>query len=290
MARILFLNIFAFCFLQGAEVSAFGAGDLNSPTPYGLTSAEKHILTNKTKLDKFGNSVNSISERIEAIESIIEGDSKKLHDTKIKVNNLEQNDIKNIKLAIEKLVEDQVQIIENQEKLKQSIDSLTKLLNSINSAYVSQNELKSNMSQFVTKKEFDKLISVLDKGGVKTASSSKSKADMMEEGRALFKKKYFTKAIPIFEELIRLNYKPAESNYTLGEMWFVRKKYKKAISYFKQSALLYDKGWWMPNLLLHSAISFEKINDLDNAATFYSTLIDMYPDSQEAQVAKKNIK
>lgn len=308
-------------FVSAKEVSAFGAGDISSPNPYGLTSTEKHILHNKNKLDKFDTSVKtvrttieSLSERIDGLESILEGDSKKLHDnvnnlnqviqtTTLHSRQLEQSktdtvqlriDIDNIKLVIEKLLEDQQVIIQNEEGLKKDLstlkkhqDSLTKLVNSINSVYVSQNELKSNMSQFVTKQQFDKLVSLIEKK--KKKSSSKSKKQMMEEARSLFKKQHFTKAIPMYEELIQLNYKPAESNYTLGEMWYVRKKYKKAISYFKQSALLYDKGWWMPNLLFHSAISFEKINDLDNAATFYSTLIEIYPDSKQAKEAQKNI-
>ena len=69
-----------------------------------------------------------------------------------------------------------------------------------------------------------------------------------------------------------------------------KKDYDKAISYFKTSAMLYDKGWWMPKLLLHSAMSFEQKNDIDNAANFYNTLINIYPDSKEAGIAKKNLK
>jgi TolA-binding protein len=40
---------------------------------------------------------------------------------------------------------------------------------------------------------------------------------------------------------------------------------------------------------LHSAISFENIKDLENAASFYSTLINVYPNSTEAQTANKNL-
>jgi len=38
--------------LFSAEESAFGAGDLENPTPYGLTSSEKVILKNKESLHK----------------------------------------------------------------------------------------------------------------------------------------------------------------------------------------------------------------------------------------------
>merc|ERR1711879_943659 len=113
------------------------------------------------------------------------------------------------------------------------------------------------------------------------------KKAMINEAIRLFKKDYFTKAIPIFEELISVNYMPATSNYYLGEIWYYRKKYDDAIRHFKTSAMLHDKASYMPKLLLHSAISFEKTKDFSNAANFYSSLIDIYPDSKEAKTATK---
>lgn len=112
---------------------------------------------------------------------------------------------------------------------------------------------------------------------------------MMDEAVRLFKKDYFTKAIPMFEQLVASNYKPAANNYYLGEIWYYRKKYDDAIRHFKTSAMLYDKASYMPKLLLHSAIAFEKTKDFSNAANFYSTLIDIYPDSTEAKTATKNL-
>jgi TolA-binding protein len=111
----------------------------------------------------------------------------------------------------------------------------------------------------------------------------------MKEAKEQYEKKYFKYAIPKFEQLISLNYKPAESNFYLGQMWYVRKKYDLAISHFKKSAILYDKAAYMPTLLLHSAISFEKTKDKENAKSFYSTLIDLYPDSKESKIAEKNL-
>ena len=156
------------------------------------------------------------------------------------------------------------------------------------------------MEQFVTKEEFDKLKKLVIKEepsqNLPKESSQLSKedltlsnAELLEKAKDLFTKDYFTPAIPIFEDLIAKNYKPAESNFYLGEIWYYRKRYNDAINYFKKSALLYDKASYMPKLLLHSAISFENIKDLENAASFYSTLINVYPNSTEAQTANKNL-
>lgn len=96
--------------------------------------------------------------------------------------------------------------------------------------------------------------------------------------------------MPIFKHLIKEKYRPAESNFFVGEIKFYRRKYKEAISYFKTSMLLYDKSKYLPKLLLHSAISFQKLKDNENARNFYSTLIDIYPESDEAKEASKKIK
>jgi TolA-binding protein len=46
----------------------------------------------------------------------------------------------------------------------------------------------------------------------------------------------------------------------------------------------------MPELLLHSAIAFEETNDLGNAVNFYTSVIDIYPNSKEAKEAEKKLR
>jgi TolA-binding protein len=304
------------------EVSVFGAGDLDSKTPYGLNSAEKNILKNKKILGNIDSKVKdvkltieSLSERIDGLESIYEGDSQKLNQSVLKMNelikNIEENttlvqkhstDIENLKTVTSQILAIQEEFIaenkKNIDSLKSAIKKLTDITNTINSSYISDKEFEKNMSQFITRAEFEVLKKSL---GMKTSSktttnansnklsSFKDKKSMMDEAIRLFKKDYFTNAIPLFEELIAANYKPATNNYYLGEIWYYRKKYADAIRHFKTSAMLYDKASYMPKLLLHSAISFENTKDFVNAANFYSSLIDIYPNSKEAKIAVKNL-
>lgn len=313
------------------EVSVFGAGDLNAKNPYGLNSSEKHILKNQKKLNSLTSNVSdvkllidSLNKRLEGLESIYEGDSSKLNATVLKMNQLMKKvdlstdvatknsaDTEEIKNVSEQLLnmkeETDKEVRKSISTLKRAVSKLSKLVNKINSQYVSENELKSNMNQFVTRAEFEALKKAV---GVKSTSSSKASSTPVSvtkvenENKELtatdrrklsasakddYKKRNFTSAIPKFEQLVELNYKPAEGNYYLGEMWYVRKKYDLAISHFKKSAILYDQAAYMPTLLLHSAISFEKTKDKENAKSFYSTLIDLYPSSSESKIAKKNL-
>jgi TolA-binding protein len=54
--------------------------------------------------------------------------------------------------------------------------------------------------------------------------------------------------------------------------------------------MLYDKAKYLPKLLLHSAISFKKIGDNENAKNFYNTLIEIYPKTKEAKEALRKLK
>ena len=304
--------IFLFVSASFAETSMFGAGDLNSDTPYGLTKTEEVIVKNKKiviknekKLKKTNTQLQDLNERVDGIESLLEGESLKLNKVFISLNkNIDEfklysqnttDEIQTNKESISKIensINADIQTIQSQIKnnneniktIKESFDKITKLVNEINNNYV-------------TKKEFNKLISLLDKqetkSNVKTVAKTvkkKSNAERLKEAKLLFKKDNFTKAIIIFEDLISKNYKPAESNFYVGEIKYYRKKYKDALYYFKNSMTLYDKASYLPKLLLHSAISFEKTGDNENAQNFYSTIVDIYPESNEAKEASKKIK
>lgn len=123
---------------------------------------------------------------------------------------------------------------------------------------------------------------------IKNDFTTDDKVKLLNEAKKEFDEKNYNSAIPKYEKLVKANYKPAESNFYLGEMWYMRKKYDLAIYYFKKSAVLYDNAAYMPILLLHSAVSLENIKDKENAKSFYSTLIELYPSSDEAKIAKEN--
>ncbi|WP_323659723.1 tetratricopeptide repeat protein [Aliarcobacter butzleri] len=292
------------------EVSVYG----DSSASYNLTSTEKHILKTQTsvsnlssKLDEINSLVNSINSRLNGLESTYEGDSARLNS---KLNELQRNGVSSDLGSNNDSTANQSDL----NALKAALTKLTALVNKINSEYVSSTELEKNMQQFVTREEFEAVKKAM---GVKTSSvaptkttetksasiddsssstvsigevkTAEDKAKLMSEAKKDYDAKAYTTAIPKYEKLIEVNYKPAENNFYLGEMWYKRKKYDTAISHFKKSAMLNDKAAYMPTLLLHSAISFENVKDKENAKSFYSTLIELYPNSSEAKEAKTKL-
>ncbi|QOP45351.1 tetratricopeptide repeat protein [Sulfurimonas paralvinellae] len=284
--------------LFGSEPSAFGAGDLSSPEPYGLTSSEKVILETKDKLKKVASKsksqasqLDSLRERIDGLQSIVESIGRNTHNNKINLEKLKDEEDTSMANTTEyqtRLSESIQQNKKELEELKASLLEVSKLLDDINARYVTKDEYNTLVTSV---NNFKALVSKELKSGKKISgkASKTSSADLYNLAKKNYDKKYYTKAIANYEELIKRNYKPAYAHYMIGEMNYKRKNYAKAISYFKKSSQLYAKAKYMPNLMLHTAISMEKTGDRAHAKSFYKAIIAKYPTSKEAQEAKRRL-
>jgi TolA-binding protein len=300
---ILAFSVFS-TILSCSEPSAFGAGDLTNPSPYGLTSNEKVILDTKTQLKKVAiksnnqdNKLNSLRDRIDGLQSIVESLSRKSHTNKLSIEKQNELIVENSKnndefqSRIEELAQSNTEKLNN---MKLVLKEMSKILDEINAQYISRSEFNTLVDDV---NNFKKLMAKELKTTTRTSStkSSKSKFSSMsnkeiyDKANAYFKKKYYTNAIEYFEYLIKNNYKPAYSHYMIGEMYYKRKNYANAISYFKKSSSLYSKAKYMPNLMLHTAISMKKTGDRQHADAFFNAIVSKYPNSAEAKEAKKYI-
>lgn len=284
-------------FLISAEPSAFGAGDLTSSNPYGLTSKEKVILETKKKLKKVAvksnnqaNELDSLRDRLDGLQSVIESLSRKAHNNKVKIQQQEELHALSDKSSneYEKRLSEIVQTnSENIAKQKILITQISQLVDTMNAKYVSKdalNALVNDVNNF--KALVAKELSSKSKKSSNSKLSGMSSAKVLKQADAYFKKRYYTNAIENFEYLIKKHYKPAYSHYMIGEMNYRRKNYANAISYFKKSSSLYSKASYMPNLMLHTAVSMSKTGDKAHAKTFFEAIVAKYPHSAEAKDAK----
>lgn len=307
MKKKLFTLTFLALTLQADEPSVFGAGDLSSATPYGLTETEKHIVQNRDALQKLKqlstthtDEIDSLKNRLEGIESVVEGLSQKSQKNRLSFTSwLATYDVDkaamqdSIAKAIEQSQKRQEAINlafqQDVEKLSTVLKELSQVIDTINRSYVSKDELNKVVNDMNDFKEL--LLDELKKVNkpVVDPLTKMENAQIEKEAYALYKKSAFTKAIEYYEYLIQNHYKPARAHYMLGEIYYKRKNYKKAISYFKESAKRYAKAKYMPTLMLHSALSMKRVGDTQNAEKFLEALIVKYPDSEEAEVAKKEL-
>ena len=282
--------------LFSAEPSAFGAGDLSSSTPYGLTKNEKVLLETEKKLKTVARKSNSqasqldsLRERLDGLQSIVESLSRKAHNNKITLQNLHENTTTSIDNINEYQQRLGTSISENKqaiEELKTMISQLSKSIELLSADYVTKadyNTLVKDVNNFklLVAKE-------MKKGSIsKSKKSSITSAKLYNRAKSNFNKKRYTAAISDYEELIKRRYKPAYAHYMIGEMYFSRKNYAKAISYFKKSSSLYSKASYMPKLMLHTAIAMLKTGDKKHANAFFDAVVVKYPNSKEAKEAKK---
>jgi len=171
----------------------------------------------------------------------------------------------------------------------QLLKELGLMIDKINDDYVSKDDLKQALA--------GKKISSNRKNTKKntTANASESFTDkptskIYSEGVRLFVKQRYDEAQKRFVITDKKGYKPAASNYYLGEISYYTKKYEDAIFFYKKSASLYDQASYIDVLLLHTAISLEKTGDKSQAKTFYQNIIDNYPNKKSAKIAKGKLK
>ena len=295
--KVLLLSCLLPIFSLAAEPSAFGAGDLSSSNPYGLTSNEKVLLETKQNLHKVSvksnnqeNELDSLRERIDGLQSIIESLSRKAHNNKInlkkqnELNSFKSQNTSEYEKRLSEIVTANTQSIEKQKIVMQE---MSLLIDTINKEYVSKSEFNTlvndvNAFKVLVAKE----LKSNSKHVNKSSSSKKSSAALYNEASNFYKKKYYTKAIANYDELIKRKYKPAYAHYMIGEMNYKRKNYSDAISYFKKSSSLYAKASYMPNLMLHTAVSMKKTGDSAHANAFFEAIVAKYPNSAEARDAK----
>ncbi|AKF24517.1 hypothetical protein YH65_03270 [Sulfurovum lithotrophicum] len=257
-----------------AEPSVYGNRD-NAPnyddsySNRGKKPAKVVITENRDSIVRLKHRIAELEERMDGLSSLVEGLS-------ITINELQ---------APGRLQQSQTNTpnTDNTALLKE----LGAMIDRINENYVSKEELqrilKSKGSYVAPKKE---------KSTVSTESDSlgkSSNAKLYSEGVRLFNKKRYNEAKKRFTITDTKGYKPAASNYYLGEIAYYTKKYDDAIFYFKKSAGLYDQASYIDTLLLHTGVSLEKTGDKAQAKAFYENIIENYSGKKSAKIAKKRL-
>ena len=272
---------------SASEPSVFGAGDLNSPNPYGLTHEEKLILENKKELQTViqknnaqSAKVETVTERLDGMQGIIEGLGQRSNEQTLALQKIQEKFAidSNSSSNVEELTKQVTANAENIAQFKVLLEELSHVVDEINSNYV-------------TKEQFTALIKQLKVTVSDTAVSSvkMSNTALEKEANKLFSQKKYGDAQRYFEQLVQKKHKVNESLYMIGETHFERKNYKEAVSKYKESASRSEKSLFMPTLLLHSGISMEKTGETATAKAFYQATISKYSGSGAAKEAEERL-
>ncbi|MDD5052711.1 MAG: hypothetical protein PHO27_08300 [Sulfuricurvum sp.] len=272
------------CIIFASEPSVFGAGDLNAPNPYGLTHEEKLILETKKELQTVvqknnvqNAKVETVTERIDGLQAIIEGLSQKSNENTIALQKInEQLSLEsNTSQSINELTKQVTLNAQNIAQFQGLLEELSHTVDGISNNYVSKDEFTTLIKQLkVTMPVSTSVVPVkLDT------------ATLEKDAQKLFSQKKYVEAQSYYETLVQKKYKIAESYFMIGETQYNRQSYKEAIYYYKQSASKDQKGSYMPQLLLHTGVAMEKTGDKANAKAFYQATTAKYSGTDAAKDA-----
>jgi TolA-binding protein len=257
--------------LYAYEPSVYGAGDINSAEPYGLTETEQTVLNNKNSLQRLLNKMNEQQRKVDGLMSIIEGQNKEILELKERLSIAEKNSQKD----------------EDANKSYTLMLEMGQMIDNINNTYVTQEQLKEALagsrSQSLNRGSSD-LGNQISNTQIRGNS-----ADIYRKGVQLFSKRSYGAAKEYFTQALKDGYKPAASNYYLAEVAYYTFDYETAVSHYKESASLYDNAGYMPVLYLHTAISLAKSGEREQANSFFEHVIATYPKTRAAAIAKKRI-
>jgi TolA-binding protein len=231
---------------------------------YGLGSTQDEVIT-KRNLSTLKYKIEQQDERIDGLTTIIEGLSASMNE---------------LRYAQQKKPAQN----ESQNKYDALLQKLAGMIDDINANYVSKKELQTLLAQHTPKtKQTPKKEKVLN-------TKAKENTTLYSEGVRHFGKKRYDEAKKRFRVTDKKGYKPAASNYYLGEIAYYTKQYEDAIFHFKKSAGLYDQASYIDTLLFHTAVSLEETGDKEQARAFYENIIENYPRKKTAKIAQKRLK
>lgn len=252
--------VLASTLLVHAEPSVYGFGS-DEPRNDPQTS-----VGSKSTIAALQQHIAQQDERIDGLTTIIEGLSASLNALQsrgINASSMESNDSSNTAL----------------------LKKLASMIDEINANYVTKKELQDALGKKSAVKP-----SIKASNTKKASLQGRSNAKLYSEGVRYFVKKRYDEAQKRFTITDTKGYKPAASNYYLGEIAYYTKKYEDAIFYFKKSAGIYDKASYIDTLLLHTAVSLEKSGDKSQAKAFYENIIENYAGKKTANIAKERLK
>lgn len=255
------------CIFFASTVSSYA-----EPSVYGFGTDESTV-NEQTAGSRSASSaslqqqIDQQNERIEGLTTIIEGLSASIRELQqaggAKAPAMETNDTSNTAL----------------------LQKLAAMIDEINANYVSKEELRNALGD---KKQVASAAKTLPEKS--DSIESKTNAQLYSEAVRYFVKKRYDEAAKRFTITDTKGYKPAASNYYLGEIAYYTKKYEDAIFYFKKSAGIYDKASYIDTLLLHTAVSLEETGDKGQAKAFYENIIENYKGKKTAKIAQERLK
>jgi len=79
------------------------------------------------------------------------------------------------------------------------------------------------------------------------------------------------------------------AQFWIGETYYLRKDYEKAILEYEKAIVKYPEGDKIPAAMFKQALAFSELGDKTNARNLFRRVIEKYPRSDQAEMARKKL-
>ena len=79
------------------------------------------------------------------------------------------------------------------------------------------------------------------------------------------------------------------AQFWIGETFYLKKDYEKAIIEYEKAIVKYPEGDKIPSAIFKQALSFLDLNDKTNARSLFKRVIEKYPRSDQAEMARRRL-
>ena len=264
-------------------VTAAGMMLYAEPSVYGSAASYGSSKKNRQAILSLQQEVATLKREIEGLKSVVEGLNLSLNEMQQKETHsgsvAGSGEVEKLRASIENIKRNYVSRAELSKALKSG-----KRISSKRSAPAPKATASAKQKPAAPAKSAGKAATA-SKNPLETASSSA----LYSRGVRLVKKGKYSMAKQRFDILKKRGYKKASTHFYLGEIAYRTKRYSDAISNYKISAQANENANYMDTLLLHTGISLEKKGDKKQAKRFFQAIVDGYPDTGSAKIAKKHL-
>jgi len=116
---------------------------------------------------------------------------------------------------------------------------------------------------------------------------------LLGQGWARENQKKYPEAIKAYEQIVAAGKRDetaARSQFQIGECLFAMKKYAEAIQALIKVSVSYGYPEWTSRALVECGQALEQMGEMDRAREQYKEIVEKYPESDAATVAKKRLK
>ncbi len=311
MKKTLIALLSSVIFLFGAEPSAFKAGDLDNPNPYGLTSAEKKILEQNQNIQNINRNLfdtsqtqNELKSELEGIRSIVIGHSEKIKNFEYQLKGEDSSSLVNLNKRFEENLKLQN---ENYDRITQTLSQIAALLDDTRENYVSKKQLKMILGKQykeLDQKKQPKKQNIEDENkstpnedlalsNTEKTETPKSKTieEKFKSAQTFFRDEKLKESKEMFTEIEQddKNYKKGLRYYYQGEIEYKSGEYKAALEMYQKSIEADEKATYIPTILYHTGLSLEKTGDKNGAKKVLSSFVSNYPKHTLTPSVKKKL-